>query len=118
MSIATPSSPRTTAAPMIAPSADLQFDPQHIVLALILLFEAAIYGVLGNHFLSIENLLTVSVQSVPLGLLALALTPVILTGGIDLSVGSTIGLCAIVFGQLSHDAHLSPLAAGVITMLV
>ncbi len=42
-------------------------------------------------------------HSCEIGLLALALTPIILTAGIDLSVGSLLGLCAVVFGQLSHD---------------
>ncbi|HVZ63758.1 MAG TPA: ABC transporter permease [Lacunisphaera sp.] len=52
-------------------------------------------------------------HSCEIGLLAFALTPVILTGGIDLSVGSLLGLCAIVFGKLWHDGGLSlPLAAG------
>ncbi|MDB6027601.1 MAG: lsrD [Verrucomicrobiales bacterium] len=46
-------------------------------------------------------------HSCEIGLLALALTPVILTGGIDLSIGSLLGLTAIVFGKLWHDAHLS-----------
>lgn len=41
-----------------------------------------------------------------IGLLALALTPVILTAGIDLSVGSLLGLCAILFGKLWQDAGL------------
>lgn len=51
-------------------------------------------------------------HSCEIGLLALALTPVILTAGIDLSVGSLLGLCAILFGKLWHDAGLSiPLAA-------
>src|SRR5947199_9807137 len=51
-------------------------------------------------------------HSCEIGLLALALTPVILTAGIDLSVGSLLGLCAILFGQLWHDGGLSiPLAA-------
>jgi rhamnose transport system permease protein len=51
-------------------------------------------------------------HSCEIGLLALALTPIILTGGIDLSVGSMLGLCAITFGKLWHDAGLSiPLAA-------
>jgi ribose/xylose/arabinose/galactoside ABC-type transport system permease subunit len=43
-------------------------------------------------------------HSCEVGLLALALTPIILTAGIDLSVGSLLGLCAVVFGQLWHDA--------------
>jgi ribose/xylose/arabinose/galactoside ABC-type transport system permease subunit len=51
-------------------------------------------------------------HSCEIGLLALALTPVILTAGIDLSVGSLLGLCAILFGQLWHDAGLPvPVAA-------
>jgi rhamnose transport system permease protein len=52
-------------------------------------------------------------HSCEIGLLALALTPVIITAGIDLSVGSLLGLCAILFGKLWHDGGLSiPVAAG------
>jgi rhamnose transport system permease protein len=52
-------------------------------------------------------------HSCEIGLLALALTPVILTAGIDLSVGSLLGLCAIIFGKLWHEGGLTiPLAAG------
>jgi ribose/xylose/arabinose/galactoside ABC-type transport system permease subunit len=43
-------------------------------------------------------------HSCEIGLLALALTPVILTGGIDLSVGSLLGLTAILFGKFWQDA--------------
>jgi rhamnose transport system permease protein len=39
------------------------------------------------------------------------MTPVILTGGIDLSVGSLLGLCAVMFGKFWRDAHFSPAAA-------
>ena len=46
-----------------------------------------------------------------IGLLALVMTPIILTGGIDLSVGSTLGLCAVVFGKLWRDAGLPPMVA-------
>jgi rhamnose transport system permease protein len=51
-------------------------------------------------------------HSCEIGLLALALTPIILTAGIDLSVGSLLGLSAILFGKLWHDGGLPiPLAA-------
>ena len=40
-------------------------------------------------------------------LLALALTPVVITGGIDLSVGSVLGLSAVAAGFLWRDAGLS-----------
>ena len=46
-------------------------------------------------------------HSCEIGLLALALTPVILTGGIDLSVGSLLGLSAVTFGKLWQEAGLS-----------
>jgi rhamnose transport system permease protein len=52
-------------------------------------------------------------HSCEIGLIALALTPVIITGGIDLSVGSLLGLSAILFGKFWHDAGMAiPVAAG------
>ena len=56
-------------------------------------------------------------HSCEIGLLALALTPVILTGGIDLSVGSLLGLCAVVFGGLTHVLGLPLPVAAVVTLL-
>lgn len=57
-------------------------------------------------------------HSCEIGLLALALTPIILTAGIDLSVGSLLGLCAILFGMLWHDGGLPiPVAAGLTLLL-
>ena len=53
-----------------------------------------------------------------LGLLALVMTPIILTGGIDLSVGSLLGLCAISFGKLWRDAGLPPALAALCTLLI
>lgn len=55
-------------------------------------------------------------HSVEIGLLALAMTPIILTGGIDLSVGSTLGLCAVIFGMLWQEAGLPPWLAGILTL--
>ena len=57
-------------------------------------------------------------HSCEIGLLALVLTPVILTAGIDLSVASLLGLCAIVFGQFTHDLGLPIPLAVVLTLLV
>ena len=57
-------------------------------------------------------------HSCEIGLLALALTPIILTAGLDLSVGSLLGLCAILFGKLWHDGGLPiPVAAGLTLLL-
>src|SRR3954452_21891090 len=90
------------------PADDLRLAPQQVALGLILLFEVAIFGLVAENFLTLGNLLTVARQNVELGLVALAPTPVILTGGIDLSVGSLIGLSTVLFGMLCRAAHLHP----------
>ena len=54
--------------------------------------------------------------AVEIGLLAVALTPVIVTGGIDLSVGSLMGLCAVVFGMLWKDGGLGIVPAALLTL--
>ena len=74
--------------------------------------EIAIFSQTATNFLSATNALEIVRQGTEIGLLALALTPVILTGGIDLSVGSLLGLCAVVFGKLWRDAHLPAGARG------
>src|SRR5437588_8415557 len=82
------------------------------VLAILLAVEVAVFCVLGTNFLSAGNAFEVVRLSVEIGLLALALTPVIVTGGIDLSVGSLIGLSAVLFGMMWRDARLPiPVAA-------
>ncbi|MCA0376825.1 MAG: ABC transporter permease [Gemmatimonadetes bacterium] len=48
------------------------------------------------HFATVDNLLNVAEQSAVVGVLAVGMTFVILTGGIDLSVGSLVALCGIV----------------------
>jgi rhamnose transport system permease protein len=81
-------------------------------LVFVLVAEGVLFALTGNNFLSAQNVMEVLRSSVEVGLLALAVTPVIITGGIDLSVGSMMGLAAIVFGSLWRDLHVSlPLAA-------
>src|SRR5690242_19137758 len=76
-----------------------------------LAFEVSLFSVLGENFFSTGNFFEVVRLSVELGLLALALTPVMITGGIDLSVGSMMGLSAVVFGAAWRDGGVSIFAA-------
>lgn len=81
-------------------------------LALLLLVEIAVFTAIGQNFFTTENFFEIVRLSVELGLLSLAMTPIIITGGIDLSVGSMMALAAIVFGAAWHDAGLPiPIAA-------
>jgi rhamnose transport system permease protein len=88
------------------------------VLLLVLALEVIVFSLSGKNFLSSANAFEVTRLSVELGLLALALTPVIITGGIDLSVGSMMGLAAVVMGALWRDAHLPILVAATLTLLI
>ena len=100
-----------------APWRERLFPNNEWVLILVLLLECAIFSVTGNNFLSTSNAFEITRLSVEIGLLALALTPIIITGGIDLSVGSMMGLAAVVMGALWRDAHL-PIALAITLTLV
>ena len=88
------------------------------ILLLALAGEIALFSVIAEKFFSWSNFFEVVRFSVELGLLALAMTPVIITGGIDLSVGSMMGLAAVVFGAAWQDWHVPLAVAAVVAVLV
>jgi len=85
-------------------------------LVLAIAVEIAAFTLVAPNFLTAANLMEVTRLSVELGLLALALTPVIITGGIDLSVGSLLGLSAIAFGIAARDWGF-PIALAIATAM-
>ena len=87
-----------------------------VVLLLVIALEVVLFSALGEKFLAGDNVSNIFRHSVEIGLLALAMTPVILTGGIDLSVGSMMGLCAVCFGIFVNEAEMSPLVAGILSV--
>ncbi|HZL37470.1 MAG TPA: substrate-binding domain-containing protein [Tepidisphaeraceae bacterium] len=76
---------------------------QQMVLAGLVVLELLAFSALGGNFLSWANFFEITRNCVELGLLALAMTPVIVTGGIDLSVGSLMSLSAVVLGKMWRD---------------
>jgi len=88
------------------------------LLIAVLLAEVIIFFRTAENFATTGNALEIIRLSVELGLLALVMTPIILTGGIDLSVGSLLGLCAISFGKLWRDGGLPPALAALCTLLI
>lgn len=89
-----------------------------LALLVVVVAEWFAFNAVGARFGTLDNSFDILRHSVEIGLLALAMTPIILTGGIDLSVGSLLGLCAILFGKLWRDAGLSPAAAGACTLVI
>src|SRR5262245_56188211 len=88
-------------------SLELPLARDRAILAAALAFEMALFAAIAQNFLTRENLFELVRLSVELGLLAIALTPVIVTGGIDLSVGSVMGLAAVAFGAAYRDWNMS-----------
>ncbi|WP_370209390.1 ABC transporter permease [Salipiger bermudensis] len=71
-----------------------------------------VFSILSPVYFSVGNFLIMSSHVAIFGLLAIGMLLVILNGGIDLSVGSTLGLSGVVAGYLMQGVEIP--AAGVI----
>lgn len=86
--------------------------------ALVALIALCIFGfVRYAAFLTPENLMNVLRQNSAVGLVALGMTLVILTGGIDLSVGSVLAIGGITAASLSSQGTLVAIAGGLLAGL-
>ena len=89
-----------------------------------LLALSAVLWALTPHFLTVSNLLNVAQQTSINAVVAVGMTFVILSGGIDLSVGSIVALSGVVLGALLQSgqpivvAVSAALAIGAATGLV
>lgn len=87
---------RSFAMPKFASTLEFRMLGLAVVLALILSF-------ISPHFFTERNMFNILDQSVVLGIVAVGMTLVILTGGIDLSVGSVAGLTGIILALLLKE---------------
>jgi len=89
-----------------------------ILLVVVLGLEILIFTKTGTNFATQGNMFEILRLSTEIGLLALVMTPIILTGGIDLSVGSMLGLSAVLFGKMWRDLGMSPALAAICTLVL
>lgn len=81
--------------------------------AVVALIAVCVFGFIRYEaFLTPENLLNVLRQNSMLGMVALGMTMVILTGGIDLSVGSVLAIGGVTAAALSGQGTLVAVAGG------
>lgn len=91
----------------------IRFSPI-VLLAIIML----VFGLLSNEFLSISNLTNIVIQSCPTAIAATGMTIVLLTAGVDLSVGSIMFLSVAVAGKMIFAdqplwlAHITAISLG------
>jgi ribose transport system permease protein len=77
-----------------------------IILAVIL----ALLALFVPNFFTQRNINNIFVQAAPLGLMAIGMTAVLITGGIDLSIPSVMGLSAIIGAMFLRDGGSIPVA--------
>ncbi len=65
-------------------------------IGVVFILELILFSVLSPHFATVDNLLNVSLQTSITAIIAVGMTFVILTAGIDLSVGSLVAFAGIV----------------------
>ncbi|MCO6051934.1 ABC transporter permease [Mesorhizobium sp. RP14(2022)] len=68
-----------------------------------------VFSFLSPNYFTVSNFLTMANHVAIFGLLAVGMLLVILNGGIDLSVGSTLGLAGVVAGALMQGVTIAPL---------
>lgn len=74
-----------------------------------LLLIVIVFASLSPHYLSPDNLIIMTRHVAMNAILAIGMLTVILNGGIDLSVGSTVGLSGVVAGMLLDGLQISSL---------
>ncbi len=75
-----------------------------------LLGLAVVLWALTPHFLTISNLLNIAEQATIIAIIAVGMTFVIITGGIDLSVGSVLAFAGVVMASVLQKGLSLPLA--------
>ncbi len=74
---------------------------------LAVLLECVVFSFLSRSFLTVDNLVNVTLQVAIYGILAVGMTIVMITGGIDLSIGSMVALAGVTAAILSKK-HVFP----------
>lgn len=104
---------------------DKKFSISQVFVYLILLFVIVFFSIMSKSFLTSRNILNICRQVSMIGICSVGMTMVLLTGGIDISVGSIIALSGVVSAKLIAEvgvpifpAMLVGIAIGVVCGLV
>jgi fructose transport system permease protein len=86
-----------------------------VVPAIVLLIGVVAFSlVVGGRFLSMFNMSLIIQQVTIIGVIGVAQTLIVITAGIDLSVGATMVLCSVIMGKLAVMMGVpAPLALGI-----
>ncbi len=87
-------------------------------LLIVLILLIVMFGLANPNFVGVENLVNITRQVATMGIAAVGLTFVMIAGGIDLSIGSLLGLVAVVCAAAMVQWSLPIIVAIMIAMFV
>ncbi|MEK8129550.1 ABC transporter permease [Paenibacillus filicis] len=90
---------------------------KQLILLILLVAVLVFFSFQSPYFLSVDNFLNVMNQMTEIGLIAIPMTLVIISGAMDLSVGSILGLSALAMG-MAYQSGLSIWLSIVVALLV
>lgn len=90
---------------------------REIFTIILLVIEILIFSVISPNFLSVSNFRSVLRNSTDMAVVSIGMTMVILMGGVDISVGSALGVVAIIVGWLIQ-ANVNPFLIGAVAIVV
>jgi fructose transport system permease protein len=79
--------------------------------AIVLILACVVFGLLNSRFYALQNLSLIAQQVAVIGSLAAGQTLIILTAGIDLSIGAVMVLASLVTTKLAFAGHVNGLFA-------
>ena len=85
------------------------FRNQAVSMLVILIIMWGVLGILSPYFFTVDNLFEITLQTAVIAIIGAGMTFVILSGGIDLSVGSVFA-CSAVVGGMVFTEHAQPFA--------
>ena len=87
-------------------------------LVLLIALEIAVFGAMNSKFLNLTRLFGSLNQFIPVAIIALFVTFVLITGGMDIQAGAIVGLTSILVGVLWSDAGMNIFVACLISVIV
>lgn len=90
--------------------------PNELGITAVLIVIVIVLSIMSPNFMSLSNIFTLLLNTVTIGMLGIGETFVLLTGGIDLSVGSVLALSGVVTA-LGFNAHFPWYLASLLGML-
>ncbi|MCH4887954.1 ABC transporter permease [Acidaminobacter sp. JC074] len=90
---------------------------QVISVSIALLVMSLIFGIINPSFFSGDNMTNLLRQVVPIMIIGMGQSYVLITGGIDLSIGSVAGMSCMISATLMTAVGMNPILASIITLI-